>query len=602
MTLASRQPNGWSLWPLSPYAQLALSLALAFALRLAFLVSAQGMINGDEAVLGIQAERILRGQFPIYFDGQAYMGTWDAYLAAPLIGLFGPSAWILHGITMVESLFLVPLLGALATRLYGERARLPALLLAACVPLFALADELRALGGYVETLVLGTALMLLTVSIAERWNSDRSTLWAWLLVGFLTGFALWIDPLIVHFLVICAVWIIPVALARICHSWRHGIAWAPSFSLRAFVSVLAFIAGAAPAIHYALQNEGANYQFILSGTRATGLRLDVLQYMLTVAFPHVIGVANPWAPQHGSIHTALSVLSYLVLTVVILALGWAFALIIRRAPGKGGHWFAFGDMASSRWWRYALAPLAFLVTCFIYWRSPAVGIFVGLTNSDRYLLPITIPVTLMLAGFFAEMPALLQALADWFAQRRLPIGGILNTRAQSALGGGMLGLVLVAYLLPYGVSNNIAALQSPYAPMEFPAKDRALITYLKQQNIRCVWTQHWIGQVVMYLENERIVCADYVNYIHKIDILRFPETLQIVAQADRPSFIILYDPALGEPPLATALDVLQVTYTTARFGFCWVITPRSRTVRPSEVFEALEDGYWGTYLAPAKDG
>ena len=42
--------------------------------------------------MGLAALHIARGEdFPVFFYGQEYMGTLEAYLAAPLVALFGPS-------------------------------------------------------------------------------------------------------------------------------------------------------------------------------------------------------------------------------------------------------------------------------------------------------------------------------------------------------------------------------------------------------------------------------------------------------------------------------------------------------------------------------
>jgi hypothetical protein len=173
--------------------QLLLALGVALAVRVFLLVRAQGMLEGDEAILGVQAEDILRGAHPIYMYGQPYMASWETYLLAPLIAAFGPSGTLMHCVTLAESLLLVPLLGILAEKLYGERARLPAMLLAAVPPLYVAVVELHLWGGYVETLVLGTALLLTAVSIAERWEARAPTTRLWGLAGLLLGFAFWID-------------------------------------------------------------------------------------------------------------------------------------------------------------------------------------------------------------------------------------------------------------------------------------------------------------------------------------------------------------------------------------------------------------------------
>ncbi len=50
-------------------------LLLAFILRMWLIIRTHGLVDGDEALVGIQAEHILRGELPIYFYGQPYMGA-----------------------------------------------------------------------------------------------------------------------------------------------------------------------------------------------------------------------------------------------------------------------------------------------------------------------------------------------------------------------------------------------------------------------------------------------------------------------------------------------------------------------------------------------
>src|SRR5689334_21286090 len=73
-----------------PRFPLALAIVLTLLLRVALVVHTHAMIDGDEALLGIQAERILQGQYPTYFYAQPYMGSLEAYLAAALFAVFGP--------------------------------------------------------------------------------------------------------------------------------------------------------------------------------------------------------------------------------------------------------------------------------------------------------------------------------------------------------------------------------------------------------------------------------------------------------------------------------------------------------------------------------
>src|SRR4051812_3134031 len=51
-----------------------LCLLAALLIRVWLVYHTHGVIDGDEAMVGIQAEHILRGEHPYYFYGQPYMG------------------------------------------------------------------------------------------------------------------------------------------------------------------------------------------------------------------------------------------------------------------------------------------------------------------------------------------------------------------------------------------------------------------------------------------------------------------------------------------------------------------------------------------------
>ena len=93
------------------------SLLIALLLRLWLVAHAGGVVNGDEALVGIQAQHILRGERPIYFYGQVYMGSLEAYLIALLFALFGSSAWALRAEPIILSLLIVWLTCKLAALL-----------------------------------------------------------------------------------------------------------------------------------------------------------------------------------------------------------------------------------------------------------------------------------------------------------------------------------------------------------------------------------------------------------------------------------------------------------------------------------------------------
>ncbi len=199
-----------------------LAIALAVGARLALVIRTGGMIDGDEALVGIQAEHILHGEHPVYFYGQPYMGSLESYLAAAVIRVLGPSGVALRMVPVALSLALVWLTWRLALDLLPRHARSTPLLagvaalLAAAPPLYDAVAELRTWGGQIEIYVISLALLLTTVRLRRRLRdgagilelAELSGLW-----GALAGLGIWTNPLVVYALVACAVWLaIPVPL------------------------------------------------------------------------------------------------------------------------------------------------------------------------------------------------------------------------------------------------------------------------------------------------------------------------------------------------------------------------------------------------------
>jgi hypothetical protein len=279
-------------------------------------------------------------------------------------------------------------------------------------------------------------------------------------------------------------------------------------------------------------------------------------------------------------------------------------------------------------WRYALAPLLASVIVLMFWRSSftdAIVIYPAIDVAGRYALPLETALVLLFACLFANLPILLRRAArgHWegdvgrFAAERLAVGraavesyaigryamehvvvrpfagrrygvGVLGTRVTWAL----LVLLLALYALPYADSNMVNAFQTPYrGTVDFHTRQAEMLAYVEQQHIHAIWANHWIGNVMMYLENERVLCADYVDVQLSGGHNRFPQAFAEVSASDRASFLLESNPAHGEPVTARALDALGVAYASAHFGSLWIITPLSRTVQPDEIAAALTYDY-----------
>src|SRR5258708_25844906 len=111
---------------IGPYGMCAAAIiALAVLLRIVLTLQAWPQTNADEGTMGIMALHIAyRGERPIFFYGQNYMGVLEAYLAAAVFHIFGASFFTLRLFSIVLfSLFLIGIF-LLSSVLYSKKLSL----------------------------------------------------------------------------------------------------------------------------------------------------------------------------------------------------------------------------------------------------------------------------------------------------------------------------------------------------------------------------------------------------------------------------------------------------------------------------------------------
>jgi hypothetical protein len=122
---------------------IAAAVALVAGRSLVFACWPQAAFNSDHAVVGLMAKHLAEGRaFPLFFYGQSYMLGVEAWLAAPLFSLVGPSVPALQ----LPLVLLNMLVGSLLILLLRRESHLsPAAALAASL-VFVLAPPATALG------------------------------------------------------------------------------------------------------------------------------------------------------------------------------------------------------------------------------------------------------------------------------------------------------------------------------------------------------------------------------------------------------------------------------------------------------------------------
>lgn len=145
--------------------------------------------NSDEAVIALMARHITQGARPVFFYGQAYMGSLDAFLIAIGFLILGEYVWVvrlvqimLYVSTLVSTVFV-------GKEVFGNwRVGILAAWFLAIPTVNVTLYTTVTLGGYGEMLLIGNLIILAGLRIAyhEYIKVVDSVNWLWLLWGSLS--------------------------------------------------------------------------------------------------------------------------------------------------------------------------------------------------------------------------------------------------------------------------------------------------------------------------------------------------------------------------------------------------------------------------------
>ncbi|SCG46114.1 hypothetical protein [Micromonospora humi] len=453
--------------PRRPRLPALLTLVVGFAgigYRLALLLADAPPGNSDEATMGLAALHIARGDdFPVWFYGQAYMGTLEAYLAAPLVAVAGPSVLVLRLPTLALYALFLLLSWRFTRRLGGDPWY--ALLVVAVLALGAdrvVKDQLIAGGGYPELNPAGAALALLTVALCDNGPGARLPRWAaW---GLVAGVLLWVDPLILPYV---------LALGALLVAWRRR-----ELAGRAG-AVLggALLLGAAPMVLDNLRHGRNPLTAVLaaSGSGTAAGWAERWHGGLVVGPPLAMGFCSPgrcapwqlwWAP--------------VFLVLLLLAAYTAWRTLRRPVPPSSA------ERRVSAGVRLALLAGAAAVLA-AYASSSAAGRTP--LESSRYLSCLAVAV-----------PALLWPL--WQVARR-----VADVRSRRSRVAGVGAVVVLAGILGTGVSATVDAIRAVPAVHAEADRHRLLVDALGDLGVQHARGGYWTCNRISFASGEDTVCA-----------------------------------------------------------------------------------------------
>lgn len=451
-------------------------------------------ISSDEAWPGLMALHVLKGDYPVVYWGQSYMGTVESFFQAPFVYWFGTTAFAIRVYPFLVGVAFLLLSLRLAREMFGERVALWTALLLAVPPVYiTIATSVIPPDNYLATVALGSLALLITHRIVHAPAAPGRQSRRHLLLGIVCGLGFWVHILFIDFLVVAVgfAWLkdklLPVR--------QGGWALAGGFAL-----------GGLPLIAYNILH--AFDTFIVARTVPAAVALEKGWMAVREIFPVLVGGV---VPLYGDNPNLVRLSDPVWWSVAVFYAGLAVWITWRFR----GEWGSLVRLSTSGTSGAAILVVLVLVSFVVFARSDRANSW-----AFRYLLPVMSALPILAALGLAKM-------AERSRRPVLAVG--LAIVAIQAWGHGVVWAA-------WGDAETRARLDLP--------DDRPLIRYLDENGIRRAYGHFWISYRLTYETGERIICAQ--PYDERFGGRYRPKYTDRVDIATPAAFITL--PGLGLDP------------------------------------------------------
>ena len=434
--------------------------------------------ESDEAVLGLMAMHIARGQFQTMYWGQPYGGPVEAFLAAPVFALAGPSVIVTKlvgtALCAVSSL----LTWRIGRRTVGEPGASIGAALFWTWPVFFVWYSTK-ISIYFGSLTLALAVVLLLFQLRDR--DQLQPTWRWpASFGLASGLAFWASPQTLFLLVPAGVALGPALLRN---------------ARRVALSLPFAVIGAAPWIAFNARNEWASLH--VPPVDVTVSYLDRVRGFFP-QLPIILGLRMPWNEEWLS-RTGGIVVSALVCIAV------GVGAVVASGRARPVYVIAL------------LVPLA-------YAASP-LSVYTG-GSQPRYLL------TLM------PVLALVIASALWGVARFARAPAALSVGLVAALVVGAVGVTVEGFQRAEQMHLGwIPAAPDAVTPPQFDD----LHALLTEHRVRYAYADYWVSYRAMFESHERVVIDPiqpnlqrYAPYSRAVEASPHPALIALAASGTYP--------------------------------------------------------------------
>jgi hypothetical protein len=259
-------------------AVLAAGVVAGLVLRIVMANSVWGVLDSDEAVVGLMARSIARGDIPTLFWGQGYGGTTEAFVLAGWAGLFGWSTFAIRVVAVGLAATATLLVWRIGRRTIGPWPGAAAALFFWLWPAPYVFWSLKLRGFYWTALVAGLVFTLCALRLAERPNRRDAVV-----AGLAAGIGWWSTPQIAVYAVPVVIWLLA----------RHRDTVRPLLT----AGLPAAVIGALPWLAYNVRHSFVALDPPELAAGASGSYLEHLGTFAGRGLPVAVGARLPWTEQ-----------------------------------------------------------------------------------------------------------------------------------------------------------------------------------------------------------------------------------------------------------------------------------------------------------------
>ncbi len=456
---------------------------IAIVFRIVFFLFALRHIpfTWDEGWPSLMALHILKGEFPVVYWGQTYMGTQESYFQALCIALLGAKTWVVRLYPFLFGLGFVAVTTWLADRLYGRRTALITLaLLAVPVPYLTIGSVLIPPDNYLPMTALGTLALVLTHDLAFREADARRRLRRTFWLGFLLGYTFWLHILVLSYMGVAAMFLF-LRDKRL------------PFRREGWAGLVGFTLGGLPLIVYNLGNGFATFRDV-GGTTSWARSWDLLQVLFRHTLHFLIGTKVMYFGDNANFVPLPAVLGIAVASVWVLGLAIAllsplrtYLPLLRLSLRKVDATILLVVMAGA--------------AMFLFCRGSR-----SASQNVRYVLPVV-----------SALPVLLAAGLNRILTRSRVVFGVLLA---VILTGQVWGNLILARLW----SDPVIVERDIHLP-----ETEEVRRYLLDHDIRHAYANYWIAYRITFESGEKIICAEPYNQRFPGKPVKFMDTVRAAA-------------------------------------------------------------------------